>query len=1447
MDRDSRLAVQDKNFQGWCQMIKEPFRALDIRDVIETAGKCWAERTAISDDDVSFSYAQLAFHARQMGSSLDRLNIPVGAYVGLMPERNAESLVLYIALMAAGAVPVVLPEVPHQTLLRHAEALGLSFVVSAVSGASPLGCISTKYWTDLCRGGDSDVFGRGRHNLATLTLTSGSTGFPKAVMVTHSNLLHYAYGLLDRIDGWQRPMRFGNLTSLAADLGHTAIFPALLSGGSVHIADRVTARDPARFWAWARRSQLDVVKSTPSQFSAVLDGRSAGDWCFPLLILGGERLTGPLAQSIFECGAASKLVNHYGPSETTVGAACQVFRSPADLPADGGDLPIGTAIGEASLRLLPLSEGQEDTGELAIGGPGVTHGYCHQPELTAARFPTMPDGERVYRTGDIFQRLASGGLRFLGRIDRQIKVSGYAVDLSDVERVVEEDPWVRRAVVFHRMVQDVTQIVAMVEPAVDLEPRSDALEGLRARLAEQLPRWACPSLICPITHIPVNDNGKFDYSGAAEILEERLAIDRSTRSSLGGGEPELAENLTQRILDISRELLGSQSLSPSDDFSQSGLDSILIMRLISKLRNQGLFCTLDAIGRHNSAAALAGHIERTSLDEQQTESASGLNERRLSPIQRWFFKQGFDRPNHWNQALVLESAAPIDARALARAVGALRERHPILAQAFDSTIGAVLVDARNDAPDAELVITQLPRNAAAREKAFRAACREGQTGLDLAKGKLIRVHLFQGDDGDDRILLIVHHLVVDGVSWRILLDDLLAAYVAFKEGRFWPQYVAASFWDWTSRIAEVQPSAAEDVSKSIFPLREPAARRQDLPDSIVLVLSEAQTMAFHKACSTPANLEATLALAIADAVSEVAAVRSVPIEVEAHGRDLVPGAERFYDSLGWCTTLYRITIDAGNNYTFAERLDQTRLALAGRASDAAGLDALPRDVCFNLLGSFSSLHNAGIQWRLGGRYCGPARSAADDSTYAVRVTARTVDGRMSIDLVTDPNRVDRRSADRILGRIRERIALSIRCTPASVGRLRREVGSTSGLIVHAQPVQNVYEAVKPKSVLVTGSTGFLGAFLVNAMLRSGDYRPLCLVRGSSETHASKRFFETYEHYFGATAARSAAEQVTVYRGDVTVNGLGLPPDLAEREAVRAIFHLAADTRLVTIPQENGDANVAAASSIIEWSAVNGGIDLHHVSTLAVAGVSSGMLRVFDEAECDFGQSFLAPYEAGKLEAEKLVRATEDLRAGTYIYRMGHLAAHSRSGVFQRNIGANRIYQTLRAYVLACAAPSDPAGTIAFSNVDIVTEALLAFCEVDNIPTGTFHLESPHEVDVPTLVAWMNSFGYTVELISPEAYAARLHELSIVGADRAIHAAAYWAKRKARNICYDSSYSQNLMGEMGLTFPPPTESWFHRLLSHAIHAGFLPEPKRAASHARGRVATLKRSLHGQPTD
>lgn len=1411
-------------------MIDVADRISDIGDLVEIAGERWPERFAIVDNDVTFSYADLALHTRQISNIL-MPQIPIGARIGLMPERNAESLVLYIALMAAGMVPIVLPDVPESVLQRQADALDLALVVSAIPNAPRLGRIPIADWADLCVGSDARS-PRGRHELATLTLTSGSMGLPKAVMVTHANLLHYSKGLLDRIGGRDKRLRFGNLTSLAADLGHTAIFPALLSGGTVQVADSQTARDPQRFWHWAERHRLDLIKSTPSQFRALLEGRRDGDWCFPMLILGGERLTHHLGRKIFEDGVTSVLVNHYGPCETTVGAACQIFRSPDDFPADGGDLSIGTPIGEAVLDLLPLGD---DHGELVISGPCVTRGYYQQPELTAARFPTMQDGLRVYRTGDVFQRLPDGGLRFQSRLDRQIKVRGYAVDLHEVERIIESDPAVRLAAVFQREVDSVVHIAALIVPSDDASSTHLSVESLQLRLAMQLPAWACPTFIIQSPTIPVSDNGKIDYASAARMVEDLSAVSFAP-PDLDIDDTKTSSDLTHRILDICRELLGSRFLTAHDRFGQAGLDSIHIMRLISKLRAQGVLCAVENIHRHDTATSLAAYLDRAPRDDWQIDAGSPSENKALSAIQRWFFGLGLNNPDHWNQALVLETETSIDVPSFVSALSALREYHPILCQPFDYKTGSTIV--RTDVPVSELVVTRLPPSAVAREQLFRAACREGQTGIDLQSGRLMKTHLFQSGDGRDRILLIIHHLVVDGVSWRILIDDLLSAYLAVRDDKLWRRPAGLSFWDWNAELGENQLSIpASDTPQPIFRPIKTEMEYSDAIDSIVLALSEAQTSLLVEACGPPAELETMLALAVADAVGEVNAVPTVTMSVESHGRDAVPGAERFYDCLGWFTATRNATFHTGSSDTFLDRLAGARLALRGDATPADGPSC---EICFNFLGSFCSPQSDGVRWHLGAYYCGPARSSADDSFYAIRFTERIVDGRLSIDLVTDPRRIDRQTADSIIIHIRERIAARVGCAAVEIGHLRRGMGSTSGLVAHA-PMERVRAGTEPRPVLLTGGTGFFGAFLLDAMLRSTKYRPICLVRGSSETHARNRLLQTIEHYFGKDAARIAAERVGIYRGDLTIEGLGLHPRALQRESIDAIFHLAADTRLVTSPQADGDTNVAATRRVIDWSATNGGIDLYHVSTLAIAGTASGRRKVFDEAQYDIGQSFLSSYEEGKLEAEKLVRATDSLRRTTHIYRMGHLAAHSLSGVFQRSLSANRIYQTLHSYILTGVAPASPDNSVAFSHVDIVAEALLAFSEADDIPAGTFHLETPYEIDVATLVEWMNGFGYPVKLIASEEYAARLRELNATGTDRSLHAAAYWANRRSRNVRYDSSYSQALMIEQGICFPKPTEEWFRRFLTHIVKAGYFPEPSRRGSVVTAQRADKERAL------
>lgn len=320
-------------------------------------------------------------------------------------------------------------------------------------------------------------------------------------------------------------------------------------------------------------------------------------------------------------------------------------------------------------------------------------------------------------------------------------------------------------------------------------------------------------------------------------------------------------------------------------------------------------------------------------------------------------------------------------------------------------------------------------------------------------------------------------------------------------------------------------------------------------------------------------------------------------------------------------------------------------------------------------------------------------------------------------------------------------------------------------------------------------------------------RVVCLVRGTR-----------------GLALPAAGGDVRVVVGDICAEGLGLSAR-GRRDARRAglIVHAAADVRLVAAPAELARTNTDAVRRLLRWVDTGApGVTLHHVSTLAVAGRVTGPARRFAEADLSFGQQFVTPYEHSKFDAELSVREWAATGRAAFVYRAGHVAADSSTGAFQVNVGANRIYQLLRGYILAGRAPSRPADVFAFSHVDTVAAGLAAIALHPHTAPGAHHLETPHEVPHDELIGWLGRCGYPVRLTDDDGFR---HAVRRLARSHPLEAAQLesWTDLPDRGVVVDRDQSTALLSRLGIRFAAPTPQWLAATLDWSAKAGFLPPP------------------------
>jgi len=552
---------------------------------------------------ISLSYRDLSARASQLAHQLQSLGVGDGATVALLLDHSVEALVGILGTLFAGAsyVPIspTLPPARRTTLLAESRPTAIVSIAGAVHDFTPVAPVVT---LDLDTSVQGEIAERTLAATATpdalayVLFTSGSTGVPKGVAVTHSNIVHYARAVsrvLTDMAGRNQEgfagldgLQFGMASTVGADLGNTSLFLSLFAGGTLHILGERVMTEPAGFSEYLRSNPLDVLKITPNHLRSLVAGRTGRDLAAVLprrwLVLGGEALSLELARELV-AARTCRILNHYGPTETTVGVSTfEVTEESLDQAAALGatTVPIGRPLANTRLFVVQRNELVPPgvAGELLVGGLGVSKGYLNRPDQSAERFFTFA-GERVYRTGDRVRRLSDGNLEFLGRLDDQVKVRGYRVELGEIEQLLRVHPGIAQAVVSVLPGSHEPTLVAYVVArqsgyAVSHGDRPTS-ERLTEWLATQLPAHMVPSAIVLLDHLPLNANGKVDR---AKLPRPSTPDQTQTERYLAprpGTEAQLAKIWT--------EVLKRDRIGANDDFLALGGHSLLAIRVLGRI------------------------------------------------------------------------------------------------------------------------------------------------------------------------------------------------------------------------------------------------------------------------------------------------------------------------------------------------------------------------------------------------------------------------------------------------------------------------------------------------------------------------------------------------------------------------------------------------------------------------------------------------------------------------------------------------------------------------------------------------------------------------------------------------------------------------------------------------------------------------------------------------
>ena len=1006
-----------------------------VHRLVERSAAASPDRVALSFEGVQLSYAELQRRAGLLARLLRSHGVRPGVQVGVLAERSIELVVALLGVLGAGGAYVPLdPDYPAERLDRMIEQSEPSVVLVQGRLAPPRAARGSTLvrldgaWEELVAGQGSlpPTEDASEDDLAYVIYTSGSTGRPKGVMVPHR-------GVSNRLQWMPEALRLGpddavvQKTPYSFDVSVWELFWPLVHGARLVVARPGGHRDSRYLVDLLARERVTVAHFVPSMLGAFLDEPALESRAAPSRVIASGEALSPEYRDRFVARLGSDLFNLYGPTEASI----EVTWWPC---GDGGDrvVPIGRPIdnvriqiADRSLRLCPAGV----PGELLIGGECLVRGYLGSPALTAQSFVPDPFGHapggRLYRSGDLARHAADGAVEFLGRFDGQVKVRGNRIELGEIETVLAGHPAVREARVVAWSAGGKSQrLVAYAVPSGAATLSPDALDRvLREHVTAALPGYMVPSVVMPLERLPLTPSGKLDRgalpepSGARAADAERIA-------------PRSPEE--KALATIWREVLGVEDLGVTDNFFGVGGDSILGLQVVARAHRQGLRLTPRQLFESPTIEGLALLAERVDAAERSDESVVGAVP--LTPVQRWFFEQELPDLHHFNQALMLRVEGRLEHSALAGALAAVVAHHDALRFRFQQRGGEWIQEAVP--PGAPPPLTRIDLShlgEGARRPSIEAAADQLQRSLDLENGTLLRVGCFDlGPSGAPRLLLVAHHLVIDGVSWRVVLEDLAGALERTRRGEAVELPAkSSSFKRWAEHLVELAGSEAivaelddwrrriESVRAFELPVDFPGGKnlqRSARTHSAWLGRDETAALLREPARAYRARVDEVLLAALTRVLGAWAGSEGILVELEGHGRDqLVEGLD-LSRTVGWFTTMAPVAVAAPAedrpDAWIKSVKEQIRgiphrglgygllRYLAPRDDVRAALRELPRpEVVFNFLGRIEGGGEADRRFSLAEESTGASQSRRGVRRHRLEIQGGIYDGALRIDWV----------------------------------------------------------------------------------------------------------------------------------------------------------------------------------------------------------------------------------------------------------------------------------------------------------------------------------------------------------------------------------------------------------------------------------------------------------------
>ncbi len=968
--------------------------------------------TAIEDGSKQVSYQELDKRSNQIARYLIHKGISRGHFAAVSMKHSPDLIAVLLGILKAGGAYVPIdPEYPAERIQYILENSEAAFFITDPLFETDCRLPShvKKISFDCAMFHDLDTgqldIKNDPSDIAYMIYTSGSTGQPKGVMIEHQSLVNYIISASQNYTSSQDDS-FALYSSIAFDLTVTSIYTPLVTGNKIIIYRQ---EDLSEFILHriVKEKKTAVIKLTPAHL-ALLKDENLSDSSIKRMIVGGEQLPVSLARQVTESSDhCIEIFNEYGPTEATVGCMIHKYNPKQDKQAS---VPIGIPLQNTEIYLLdeqlqPVLPGSQ--GELYISGDNVARGYWKRPNLQKERFLDNPfiKDRKMYKTGDLAKRSSSGLLEYAGRKDHQIKLKGYRIELGEIELALLSLEDIDEAVVIDFAdSQGRKQLAAYV---VSSTKTTAALE-LRKKLSDKLPVFMVPAYFIHMDRIPLTQNGKTDR----EALPDPLLSQEQTYCNLD----EKQKAAEAVLLETAKEILGQTDIRPEDHFYQLGGDSIKAIQFVSKMKEKGLFIRTQDILTYPVFRELVSVVTSKQAPSIPQQKAEG----RVmdTPITKWFWSLNLKCEHFWHQSVMLTAKKEISLENVKAILSVLISHHDALRMTVEKESMTLVYHNEDIEPHIEYCdVSSLPEGE--QTKQIAVIGQEMREKTDLYNDVLFKTGVIKAKE-KTHLLFTAHHLIADGVSWQILIDDFLSLLHSTnkQEGKGLPlkthsyQEFSASINEYAdSREAEEEYSYWAEKVRKIEPLYGLRAEGSKVKDSKKLkrVLSRQLTQKLlseaNEAYQTQTN--DLLLTALIRACRQCTGKDVISLELEGHGREPLKEHLDFSRTFGWFTAMYPAVFQTEADLPAQIRSVKENIRSIPNKGIGYGAltylskrmpDHIKPELRFNYLGEVDRFLADKPEYSMTYLNSGAESSPENDLTVSLDLTAGIYDGQLTVDL-----------------------------------------------------------------------------------------------------------------------------------------------------------------------------------------------------------------------------------------------------------------------------------------------------------------------------------------------------------------------------------------------------------------------------------------------------------------